>query len=93
MIKTRVLVSGLVQGVFYRTWTQDKAYSLGLSGWVRNLWDGRVEAIFIGDKETVEEMINQLFQGPPASSVEKVEIVKKEKVSTDLFNGRFSIKR
>ena len=73
MIETHVFISGLVQGVFYRAWTQRTAQSLGLSGWVKNLPDGRVEAVFVGEKDKVERMIELCYQGSPVSSVEKVE--------------------
>jgi len=91
MIKVHVFISGLVQGVFYRSWTQETAQFLGLSGWVKNSPDGQVEAIFVGDKEKVEKMLKFLYQGPPASSVEEVEIVEKEGVEVDPFEGRFEI--
>ena len=72
-MRIHVFISGLVQGVFFRAHTRRKAFELGLSGWVRNLADGRVEAVFEGPKEQVEEMVSWCHQGPPASQVEKVE--------------------
>lgn len=91
MIKAHVFISGLVQGVFYRAWTQNKAQSLDLSGWVKNAPDRRVEAVFVGDKEKVEKMLKFLYQGPPASSVEKVEVIEKEEIRLDPFGGKFSV--
>ena len=93
MLKVRVFISGLVQGVFYRSWTQKTAQSLGISGWVRNLADGRVEAVFVGEKEKVEKMVKLCYQGSPTSSVEKIEVVEKGKIQVDPFDGQFLIRR
>jgi acylphosphatase len=75
MIETRlrVLISGRVQGVFFRASTRSKAEELGLAGWVRNMNDGRVEAVFEGSKATAEEALAWCRQGPPGSLVKKVE--------------------
>lgn len=93
MVKARVFISGMVQGVFYRAWTKRTAQSLNLSGWVKNRSDGRVEAVFVGEKEKVEKMIELLHQGSPASSVDQVKVAEKERVQTDIFNSRFEIRR
>lgn len=74
MIRAHVFVSGVVQGVFYRAYTQQQAQKLGLKGWVRNLPDGRVEAVFEGEKDRVEKMIEWCSKGPPGAGVEGVEI-------------------
>ena len=71
-MKFRVLISGKVQGVFFRAQTQKKALALGLKGWVRNNRDGQVEAVFAGSKEAVEEMIKWCWQGTPGSKVTSV---------------------
>ncbi|MCX7592328.1 MAG: acylphosphatase [Fischerella sp.] len=71
-IRAHVFISGRVQGVGYRFATVDTASQLGLSGWVRNLPDGRVEAVFEGVREVVEEMIRWCHQGPPAAMVKEV---------------------
>lgn len=71
-IRAHVIVSGKVQGVGYRFSTLDEAKSRGITGWVRNLPDGRVEAVFEGTEETVREMIKWCDQGPPASVVKDV---------------------
>ncbi len=76
-IRARVIISGKVQGVGYRYATVDTASQLGLSGWVRNLPDSRVEAVFEGSREIVEEMIRWCYQGPPAAMVKDV-VVKYE---------------
>ena len=69
-----VLISGKVQGVCYRAATREKAVAIGLCGWVRNLRDGRVEAVFEGPPATISQMINWCHQGPPAALVEAVQV-------------------
>jgi acylphosphatase len=71
--RAHVYVSGHVQGVFFRDSTQEKAELLGLTGWVKNLPDGRVEALFEGPSERVREMIWWCEQGPPHAAVEDVD--------------------
>ena len=56
-IRAHVFISGRVQGVNFRWYTQHKAQQLGLSGWVRNLWDGRVEAVFEGSEPAVRQAV------------------------------------
>ncbi len=75
-MKTRchVLVSGRVQGVFFRSATERLALSLGIGGWVRNLPDGRVEAVFEGERQAVEKAIAFCRRGPQGASVDEVEI-------------------
>lgn len=73
-IQVHVCVSGRVQGVGYRMSTYDVAKDLGLNGWVRNLSDGRVEAVFAGNKDAVEEMLRWCRQGNNASLVKDVVI-------------------
>ncbi|MGB3240847.1 MAG: acylphosphatase [Geitlerinemataceae cyanobacterium] len=70
----RVCISGRVQGVGYRYWTKQEARRLGLSGWVRNRSDDRVEAVFEGDAATVDEMIRSCRQGPPTAIVGDVTV-------------------
>jgi acylphosphatase len=76
--RAHVLVSGKVQGVFFRSSTKDKAEELGLSGWVRNLPDGRVEAIFEGEKEEVDKVVEWSRKGPEYARVAGVEIIMEE---------------
>ncbi len=71
--RAHVLVSGMVQGVAFRYYAQRKAEELGVSGWVRNLPDGRVEAVFEGTWEKVREMVRWCEEGPPHAGVEDVE--------------------
>jgi len=72
--RAHIFVSGRVQGVFFRDHTQRWASSLNLTGWVRNIRDGRVEALAEGDKEKVEELISRLKEGPPSAQVDKVDV-------------------
>jgi acylphosphatase len=72
--RAHVYISGRVQGVFFRAYTRDKARALGLKGWVRNLSDGRVEAVFEGAKEKVEEMLRWCHEGSPYARVSGVEV-------------------
>ncbi|MGK7920431.1 MAG: acylphosphatase [Trichodesmium sp.] len=74
-----VLISGKVQGVGYRFSTLNTAVSLGINGWVKNLPDGRVEAVFEGREEVVEKMINWCYTGPSSAVVQDV-LVKYEQV-------------
>ena len=69
----RFLVSGRVQGVAYRVWTLDQAERLGLTGWARNLPDGRVEVVARGSRDAVEALRDALSEGPPAASVTAVD--------------------
>ena len=75
MAKTRlhVVVEGIVQGVFFRARTREEACSLGLSGWVRNCLDGRVEAVFEGEKDKVEKILKWCKKGPQGATVRNVE--------------------
>ncbi len=72
-VRVHVLIEGRVQGVFFRAATRDEARARGLSGWVRNLADGRVEAVFEGDKPVVENMLVWCRKGPPYAYVDQVE--------------------
>lgn len=72
IICAHVFVSGHVQGVGYRASTSDTAHLLKINGWVRNLRDGRVEAVFEGSTPQVEEMIRWCHQGPPTARVREV---------------------
>ncbi len=74
MKRAHVFVSGRVQGVWFRASTRDKAEELSLNGWVRNLPDGRVEAVFEGDDRAVEEMVEWCRHGPPMARVDRVDI-------------------
>jgi acylphosphatase len=71
--RAHVYVSGDVQGVFFRDSARQRAGNLGLAGWVRNLPDGRVEAVIEGPREKVREMVRWCEEGPPHAGVEDVE--------------------
>ena len=71
--RAHVRVSGQVQGVFFRDSTRRKAEELGLAGWVKNLPDGKVEAVFEGPSQSVREMIRWCEEGPRHASVENVD--------------------
>jgi acylphosphatase len=73
-VRAHLYISGRVQGVFFRYETRRVAKDLGISGWVRNLPDGRVEAIAEGEEGAVEEFIQFCRRGPPAARVTKVEV-------------------
>lgn len=72
--RAHLFISGIVQGVFYRAFTREIANSLGLSGWVRNLTDGRVEALFEGDRADIERAIEQCRIGPPGARVDGIDV-------------------
>jgi len=73
-VRVHVLIEGRVQGVFFRASTRDEARARGLAGWVRNRADGRVEAVFEGDKTVVDNMLAWCREGPPYSYVDNVDI-------------------
>jgi acylphosphatase len=73
-VRAHVLISGRVQGVFFRAYTEQAAHGLGLRGWVRNTRDRRVEAIIEGEREQVEEMIRWCHRGSPYANVTGVEM-------------------
>jgi len=73
-VRAHVLIKGRVQGVFFRAETLSQAYSLGLTGWVRNRWGGSVEAVFEGEDQKVRKMIAWCYKGPPSAVVEDVEV-------------------
>lgn len=89
-MRTRVIISGKVQGVFFRVCAKQMADKLELSGWVKNLPDGRVEAVFEGPKDRVGQMLDWCWKGPTNAKVEKVEEV--EKVESERLTG-FEIRR
>ena len=74
LVRAHVFVSGLVQGVFFRMETEKVAAGLHLAGWVRNLADGRVEAVFEGEEENVERAIGFCKRGPPGAYVRDLDV-------------------
>lgn len=88
MTTRRCLVSGRVQGVWFRAWTKENAQGLGLTGWVKNLPDGRVEALIQGPRKAVDDMAARLRQGPPSSRVTGVDCEDVDDVNYDDFSIR-----
>ena len=78
MIRRRVVVHGRVQGVFFRDTTRRLADQHGVAGWVRNNWDGTVEAVFEGEPDAVERLVRFCHDGPRGAEVERVEAFEEE---------------
>lgn len=78
MMAARVFISGFVQGVGFRQFVLRQAQDLRLTGWVKNLQDNRVEAIFCGTKEQIEKMISICEKGPFLSEVKDVDVMWEE---------------
>ena len=74
MIRRRVVVRGHVQGVFFRDSTRRLAQGEGVSGWVRNNFDGTVEAVFEGERKAVERLVSFMQEGPRGAVVERAEV-------------------
>lgn len=89
MVRAHVFVSGNVQGVFFRQETRDRARSRGLAGWVKNLSDGRVEAVFEGTEEAVEQMVEWCRRGPRWAEVKDVEVAREEPEALTEFQVHF----
>ncbi|ADP77339.1 acylphosphatase [Methanothermus fervidus DSM 2088] len=84
-VRAHIFISGRVQGVFFRANTKKVAEKHGVKGWVRNLPDGRVEAVLEGEKEDVEKVIEFCREGPPLAKVTNVD-VKWEKYKGEFRN-------
>ena len=88
--RAHVFVSGWVQGVFFRAETRDLARQLGLTGWVRNLWDGRVEAIVEGEDWAIEQLAAWCQRGPRGARVDNVEMTYEDYMGEyDSFSVRY----
>lgn len=81
--RAHVWIKGRVQGVFFRAYTLDAAQLFGVTGWVRNLPDGRVEAVFEGEADKVGKMIEWCREGSPMSRVDDIE------VHDEVYSGDF----
>ena len=88
MAARRVVITGRVQGVFFRAWTKEQADALGVAGWVRNRPDGSVEALIEGSQAAVDAPVERLHEGPPQARVDKVEIVEADGEGADRFTIR-----
>jgi len=86
--RARVQVRGRVQGVFFRAEARARAESLGVAGWIRNLPDGRVEAVFEGEDEHVESMVEWCRRGPTGAQVEEVGVEREEPAGETGFRVR-----
>ena len=73
-----MFISGYVQGVFFRYETRTRAAQHNVTGWVKNLRNGRVEAVFEGEKESVEAMVAFCHQGPPGAVIKGVDVLWEE---------------
>ena len=72
--RAHVYIHGRVQGVFFRATTRDKAIALGVKGWVKNCLDGSVEAVFEGEKDIVEKIVNWCKKGPEGAFVNHIDV-------------------
>jgi acylphosphatase len=85
MRRAKVVVHGMVQGVFFRAEARDRARSLGVGGWVRNAANGSVEAVFEGEAERVESMVDWCSRGPSGARVDDVDVTWAEPQGEDGF--------
>ena len=88
MKRARVVVHGAVQGVFFRVEARDRARSLGVGGWVRNTSDGSVEAVFEGEDERVESMVDWCRRGPRGAQVDDLDVMWDQPQGEDEFSIR-----
>ncbi len=86
--RIRLIISGKVQGVFFRVSLRDQARGLGISGWARNNPDGTVEALIEGESGKIDQIINWCWNGPPDAIVENID---KREDTTDLNMSSFDI--
>lgn len=91
MKRAKIRITGLVQGVFYRQSAREKARALGISGWVRNCFDGSVEAEIAGAGDKVDEMIGWCRVGPPHARVDGVDIDWMDETSNKALPHPFEI--
>jgi acylphosphatase len=88
-VARRVRITGDVQGVLFRAWTQDQAKSLGVTGWVRNATDGSVKAHVEGEQAAVEQLIERMHEGPPGARVDSVEPAESPVEGLERFEMRY----
>lgn len=87
-MRRRVVVHGLVQGVFFRDTVRRHAQSRGVAGWVQNNPDGTVEAVFEGEAEPVERLVTFVHEGPSGAIVERVDVVDEQEEGLSGFSVR-----
>ena len=90
IVARSVRVTGRVQGVFFRAWTQGQARELGISGWIRNCPDGSVEAHLVGEEDAVARMVERMRHGPSDARVDAVTVEEVEPETTGRFELRTS---
>ena len=88
MIRKHVVVHGRVQGVFLRDTVRRRARSLGVAGWIRNRADGTVEAVFEGEPEAVERLVEFCRSGPRGAVVDRIEVTEEEPEGLAAFGVR-----
>ena len=88
MIRRRVIAHGFVQGVYFRDSTRRLAQQRGVAGWVRNRWDGTVEAVFEGEPEAVEQLVGFMDEGPRGAAVDRIEVFEEEPEGLSGFGVR-----
>ena len=84
----RLVISGRVQGVFYRAWTETNARALGLTGWVRNRADGSVEILAQGSEEAIDALVRRCWEGPSRAQVDKINVSNTEEEPATAFTVR-----
>jgi acylphosphatase len=89
IIQKHIFISGRVQGVGFRAFTRKEASSRGITGWVKNLADGRVEIKIQGEREDIKDMIRRIKEGPSFARVNDVEVSDEEIENFDRFEVRF----
>jgi acylphosphatase len=87
-VRRHVTISGEVQGVFFRETARRKATEAGVAGWITNRSDGRVEAVFEGPAEAVDELVDFSRQGPTAATVEDIDVQTEEPEGLSGFDVR-----
>jgi acylphosphatase len=88
MIRRRVIVEGHVQGVFFRQSCQRQALAAGVSGWIRNNYDGTVEAALEGDRDAVERVVSWMRVGPAGAVVTGVQVIDEDPLGEHTFRVR-----
>ena len=91
-IARSVRVTGRVQGVFFRAWSQGQARELGVNGWIRNCPDGSVEAHLAGEEDAVVRMVERMRRGPADARVEAVAVDEVEPEATNRFELRTTLR-
>ncbi len=87
-MRRRAIVHGHVQGVFFRDSVRRLAERLGVSGWVRNNWDGSVEAVLEGDRDRVDSIVGFMREGPRGARVDRVDVADEEPEGLTGFDVR-----